>query len=111
MRTIGNCSCNINKFGDYSTKPARHQKRSPRRETKLWRHEYRQSTKKKISGIFVAVDRLTQQGNQLRQEKIQQQIVITGFRANLTDSFLVDKVVLMANNVGLALKRSDVVEG
>jgi CTP:phosphocholine cytidylyltransferase-like protein len=48
-----------------------------------------QSTKKKITDIFVTVDRLTQQANQLRQEKIQQQIVITGFPANLTDSFQV----------------------
>jgi hypothetical protein len=61
-----------------------------------------QSTKKKITGISV-----TQQVNQLRQEKIQQQIVITGFPANLTDSFLVDKVVF----AGLALKKSDIVKG
>jgi hypothetical protein len=70
-----------------------------------------QSTKKKITGISVTVDRLTQQVNQLRQDKIQQQIVITGFPANLTDSFMVDKVVLMANNAGLALKKSDIVKG
>jgi archaellum component FlaC len=38
-----------------------------------------QSTKKKITGISVTVDRLTQQVNQLRQEKIQQQIVITAW--------------------------------
>jgi succinyl-CoA synthetase beta subunit len=47
----------------------------------------------------------------LRQEKIQQQIIITGFPANLTNSFLKDKVVLMANNAGLALKKSDIVKG
>jgi hypothetical protein len=89
-RTIENCSCNINNFGDYSA--------VSRCEIKLWRHEYRPIKHEKEDHRYfrIAVDRLTQQINQLRQEKIQQQLVINGFPANLTDSFLVHEVVMMA---------------
>jgi hypothetical protein len=69
-----------------------------------------QSVKKETKTVSKTVDRLAQQVNQLRQEKIQQQIVISGFPANFDDKKSTDKIVLLAQNLGVTIRKNDIIK-
>jgi len=64
--------------------------------------------KKDTKKVTKTVDRLAQQVNQLRQEKIQQQIVITGFPASMDEKRLREKIALLAQNLGVTITNNDI---
>jgi hypothetical protein len=65
-------------------------------------------TSSEINSVRDDVKVLKLQINQLRQEKIQQNVVFTGFPANIETSALVNHVIDFAKNLNIVISRSDI---